>query len=831
MSLCVFPALSQNAQPGGAGRVYGKIIDAQNKPVDYATVLLMQQDPAQPGKKMLVKGTQTAANGEFSLDDVAAGSGMTLVITAIGYKNYEQELTPGSPFRDMGNIRLESENTQLQGVTVTSTQPQLQLQGEKKIFNVSQDITSQGGTAQDVMRNVPGVQVDASGNVSIRNSAPQILVDGRESPLTLDQIPAEIIDRIEVISNPSSRYDAEGGSGGVLNVVLKKERKQGYNGNIRLSGDTQGGASAGGDANIRSGKVNIFAGLNAHFGNRPSEGYTDRTSFAGPFPIFTHQEDESRRKGFWGFGRLGVDYFITNRTTLSLSGNLMRGRQRPEQTIRIQTDSLTTPVVQSFSERSAESRYEHDRWGVQLGVKHLFPKEGMVWTADATYNAGSNQSQNIYNNNFYEYADNSGWLGSNGQKSEAEGGSGYLTVQSDFTLPFPGTQKLDLGIKLTRRETRSDIDNFIRSGAGDFILVPNDYSNYANTDEVYAAYGSFSGNVTRNLSYQIGLRAESYFYHGELKKTGQTFDNEYPIGLFPSVSIAQMLPNKQQLQLSYRRGVRRPNFWNLMPYTDYSDPLNIRQGNPGLKPEFSHTGELNYTRDFGRSNYFLASVYGKYSDDLIAMYQQPAVDPFTGQQAIINTYINANSSLRLGLELTSQWQLNKVWTVMGNVNFYNSTIKTGNAADEDNNYFSWFGKLNNTFKVYKNTTLQLNGYYQSRTNTLADAGGGPGWGSGMSSSSTQGYLAEVWSVDAALRWTFLKNNAAALLLGWNDIFNSRRFLAHTESPYFIQDTENFAPQGVRLSFTYRFGKTDRELFRRKSSGPAADDDGGGMGGF
>lgn len=817
---------------GGTGRIYGKVIDAQsNKPVDYATVLLLGNDPAQPGKKMLVKGTQTAPNGEFSLDDVAPRPGMVLTITAIGYKNYETKLQGGNPFRDMGNIRLEAENTQLQGVVVTATTPQIQLQGEKKIFNVSQSLTAQGGTAQDVMKDVPGVQVDAQGNVSIRNSAPQILVDGRESPLTLDQIPAEVIDRIEVITNPSSRYDAEGGAGGVLNVVLKKERKQGYNGNVRLGGDTQGGAFAGGDANVRSGKVNVFAGLNAHFGNRPSEGYTERTDLSGSFPVYTYQDDESKRRGFWGFGRLGLDYFVTNRTTLSLSGTRMMGRQRPEETIDIRTDSLTTPLVQSFSQRRSDSRYNMDRWGAQLGMKHLFPKEGMVWTADVTYNAGENVSRNIYSTNFYNNPDHSDWLGGSGQKTEGSGSSGYLTVQSDFTLPFTGTQKLDVGVKLTSRSTQSDIDNFVRNGAGDFVLVPNDYSNYSNTDNVYAAYGSFSGNINKNLGYQVGLRAESYVYRGKLENTGQTFENNYPIGLFPSVSVSQQLPHNQQLQLSYRRGVRRPNFWNLMPYTDYSDPLNIRQGNPGLKPEFSHTGELNYTRDFGKGNYFLASFYGKYSDDLIAMYQMPATDPFTGQPAIINTYINANSSLRLGLELTGQWQLLKWWTAMGNLNLYNSTIKTGNAQDEDNSYFSWFGKLNNTFKVYKNLTLQVNGYYQSRSNTLADAGGGPHWGSGMGSSSTQGYLEATWSADAALRYQFLKNNAAALLLSWNDIFNSRSFLAHTESPYFIQNTEYFAPQGLRLTFSYRFGKTDRELFRRKPQGTTDDDSGGGMGGF
>jgi len=831
-------SLAQQPQAGGngnsTGRIYGKVIDGQsNKPVDFATVLLLGNDPAQPGKKMLVKGTQTAANGEFSLDDVAPRPGMTLTITAIGYKNYETKLQGGSPFRDLGNIRLAAENTQLQGVTVTATTPQIQLEGEKKVFNVSQSLTAQGGTAQDVMKDVPGVQVDGQGNVTIRNSAPQILVDGRESPLTLDQIPAEVIDRIEVITNPSARYDAEGGAGGVLNVVLKKERKQGYNGNIRLGGDTRGGAFAGGDANVRSGKVNVFGSLNAHYGPRPGTGYTARTATGGPFPIYTYQEDDDKRTGFFGFGRLGLDYFLSNRTTLSVSGTRMMGRFNPDEVIDIRTDTLDVPLRQSFGQRTTTGNYDMDRWGVQAGFKHLFPKEGMSWTADLSYNGGSNTSNSMYTTDFYNQADHTGWTGGNGQKTSGTGSSGYLTVQSDFTLPFTGTSRLDAGIKLTHRSTESNLSNFVKDAGGAYILVPSDYSDYSNTDDVYAAYGSYSGNFSKSLGFQVGLRAESYRYNGKLNSTGQTFENNYPVSLFPSLSISQQLAKNQQLQLSVRRGVRRPNFWQLMPYTDYSDPLNIRQGNPGLKPEFSYTSELNYTKDFGKGNYFLASLYGKYSDNLIAMYQTTAIDPFTGDPAIINTYLNASNSTRMGVELTSQWQLLKWWTATGNLNFYNSIINTGDSlgAGDNNNYFSWFGKLSNTFKIYKNLTLQLNGYYQSRSNVLAQEGGDRHGGGGFSGSSTQGYLDANWSVDGALRYSFLKNNAAALLLSYNDIFRTRKFLQHSEGPYFIQDTENYTPQGLRLTFTYRFGKTDRELFRRKPQGATDDSDAGGMGGF
>ncbi|MBS1628985.1 MAG: TonB-dependent receptor [Bacteroidetes bacterium] len=848
------PLLAQNGMkgPGGGrqggklGKMYGKVIDAKTgRPVSIASVSLLKTED---GKQILAQGGITADNGEFSFDGLPLNEPLELVISALGYSEFKKSVSfdlaalmkagaamknaGASPDanansdsysslldatnKDLGNIQLQPSSQNLKGVTVTASQPAFELQGEKKIFNVSQDLNSQGGTAADVMKNVPGVLVDADNNVSIRNSAPLVLVDGRQSPLTLDQIPSDAIDKVEVITNPSAKYDAEGGPGGILNIVLKKNRKTGYNGSVRAGADSRGGTNLGGNFNARSGKINISFDGNASLRNGFEQDQTDRYENYGGRTLQSHQDGESNRGGAFFFGKLGLDYFATNRTSFSLGLLKMHGEHRPDQSLDMTTDTLLANGMEStgWASRNTGGKSTFDMNGIELSMKHLFPRAGEEWNVEASARGGNNSGQTNYSTRYFTGPEESAVSRNLAEQTNSSGSNNFYSIQSDYSRPFAQKDKLEVGVKASVRTTDSRIINSIQDSAGNMIPTPFG-TNYNSSDQVYAAYASYSGNFGTNNSYQIGLRAESSNYLGALPDSNLNLKVSYPISLFPSLAYTRMLGGQQQLQFSYRRGIRRPSFFQLMPYVDYSDPLNIREGNPSLRPEFTNSVELSYMKNFTRSNYILFTLYERHSDNLITNLQTLGLNQFSGENAIITTPVNAGSSDRYGGELTVGWDLSKWWNTTANANLYNGQLNDNSGSSSS--YFSGFGKLNNQFRFGGGWSAQLSGVYQSRTNILAsDASGGHGFNQ-QNASTTQGYLEAQWFTDASLKKTFLKNNTASLTLSVNDIFGTRKFVQHTESDFFVQDYSRISnPTMFRLSFNWRFGKQDTDLFRRKN---------------
>ncbi len=351
-----------------------------------------------------------------------------------------------------------------------------------------------------------------------------------------------------------------------------------------------------------------------------------------------------------------------------------------------------------------------------------------------------------------------------------------------------------------------------------FEKIPEQSINYHNTSNVYAAYATITSAI-KKFGYEVGLRAESSNYTGVLNDTAR-FKHDYPISLFPSVFLSYKLSNRQELQANYSRRINRPNFFQLIPYTDRTDSLNITRGNPDLVPEFTNSFELSYSKTFAKNNTFLGSLYYKHTNHLITRAFGQNVNPTTDKTEIINTYINANSSYSYGAELTTVDYLTKWWDLTANVNLYKSKIDVGseNAGSAfQSSRFSYFGKLNNNFKLPSNFTIQLSGNYQSKTN-LPISGGGQMFGppSGAQSSS-QGYTKAFWFTDIALKKTFLKKQNASVTVSMSDIFRTRKNEQISQSSFFYQDYARLQnPQLVRINFTYRFGKIDISTFKRQS---------------
>jgi len=864
---CFYFVLAASAQPPAGmqappsiGHIYGKLTDSSGKAIRDASIVVLQSRKDSATGKMketLLKGGSTQANGDFSLEGLPVIGPLKLTISATGYQAYNQSIsfmsapaagapaTNGPPAqmpasmganfdKDLGNIVLKTDVQQMATVVVTATTGRLRMDIDKKVFNVDQNIVSAGGTAVDVMKNVPSVNVDIDGNVTLRNASPQIYIDGRPTTLTLDQIPADAIESVEVITNPSAKYDASGGNAGILNIVLKKNKKSGYNGNVTAGIDKRGGLNGGASFSLRQNKFNVSLST---FGNQMRNrgtSTTDIRSLVTSPNMLVQQSGSNRMNGGFLFGRVGVDYFATNRTTFSLGLVKVHGSFNPHDFL--QTDSAYEGGSHlSYSERNTVTDRSFNAYGVQGGFKYLFPRQGRELTADVNIFSGRSSSNALYNTDIYS---ESGGLkmGNTQQQIIGSGTNRFVTLQSDYVSPLKGAAKLEAGARVQLRSMSNGQGNYYYDAAtGLYQAVPSASSNYTSKDNVYAGYVSFSDAI-KNFGYQVGLRAESSDYRGELTDTKQVFTNKYPVSLFPSVFLSQKLGGRQEVQLSYTRRVTRPFFMQVIPFIDSTNQLNWTRGNAALKPEFTNSLEASYSKTFGGGNTLLASVYYKHTTDLITQYLD-TITTASGVKRPISTYINANSGRSMGAELTSQNTVTKWWDMNTNINIYNSKINTDNITGVSQDaLWSWFAKMNNTFKLPSSFKLQLSGTYQSKTNLPVNQGGGFGPGNGppggSSQSAAQGYIRSSYGIDAALQKSFLKNNAASVTLSVSDIFRTRRYDQYSESAFYIQNSYRLGDVPMmRLTFSFKFGQMDASLFKRKSTKGEAEGAQGAMQGM
>jgi outer membrane receptor protein involved in Fe transport len=855
----------QNPAQYNIGRFYGKVVDeASGKGIAYASIQLwgMRFDTvSHTMKDKLLGGQLSEENGDFSLENLPIFGEFTLKISYMGYGSTEQKVTfglkggrpgggPGGPpasggqpgggrpaggqpgggrpsgglpgglsassfDKDLGNIKLAPSAQLLKEVTIEGSSGQVTLALDRKIYHVDKDASAAGGTAEDALKNIPSLNVDIDGNLTMRNAAPQLFVDGRPTNLTLDQIPSSVIESVEVITNPSAKYDASGGSAGIVNIVLKKEKRVGYNGNVRAGIDRRAKVNLGGDINAREGKINVF--LSGNFNQRKSlnTGTTDRENLFGS-PLYNiHQTNQGENNGYFGMGRAGLDWFINNRNTITAAGSINRGNFNSSDNQQIRADTIHgSDVVPGYSTRTSANTRNYTNYGSQLLYKHLFPKEGKELTADLNLNGAKSDNNGHYLSTYQsKFADSR-------QIQVGSGANQFFTAQSDYVNPLTNGMKMELGARAAIRDFRSDNNNSQSKDNG-YVNVPGFADHYKFNDQVYAAYATFSKSYPK-WGFQAGLRAESSTYTGVLLDNDSTFKTKFPVSLFPSAFLTYKLNDEDNIQLSYSRRINRPNFFQLIPFTDYSDSTNLSRGNPNLKPEFTNSLELSYQNIISKEHNVLVSVYYKHSSDLITRYSS-IVAGHTNQ--ILSTFFNANSSYAYGTELTVKNTLLKIFELTSNINLYHSTVDATNVqANLTSNQFTWFIKEYLNVKLPAAFTLQLSGSYQSRTAFAIDNGGGnnrggPGGGGWMGgpTNTAQGYSIPVWFADFSIRKDLWKKTAT-ITLSFQDVFATRRSGSHTASEFFIQDsTRQRDPQMVRLNFSYRFGKFDVSLFKRKNT--------------
>jgi outer membrane receptor protein involved in Fe transport len=861
-----------NAQPGmgkqgrggqmSVGHFFGKIVDAKtNKPLAGATIQLTGNKfdtITKQLKQRIVATVISENNGDFSIEGLNLMGNFKFKATAIGYKPLDKQInfgisfTPGSAMpdaaaiqkmmaladKDLGNLLLEPDANVLKEVTVTSSVQQMVLASDRKVFNVDKSLTATGQTATELMKQIPGISVDIDGNVTLRNAAPTIFVDGRPTTLTLDQIPTDIIDKVEIITNPSSKFDASGGNAGILNLILKKNKKNGYNGGARFGIDSRARINLGGDINVRQNKINVS--LSGNFNQRKSiaEQLTN-TNFLLPIVQIVNSNNETINKGFFAFIRGGIDYLLDNRNTFSASMVYNRGEFVNNGTQVIDT---SLALFLSSTNKTTYQQTVYKNLGTQLSYKHNFTKQGENIGADINFNTSNSNNTSFISNATFDAAKNLKFPNLL-QRSEGMGANKFITFQTDYENLLRTDAKLEIGARAAIRNFETSNLQYFHDNntTQNFVLNNIASSRYKFIDAVYALYTNYTFKH-KKTNYQFGLRIESSNYQGNLitlaGNDSTKFEVSYALSLFPSAFITHKLTDNVDLQLNYSRRVNRPNFFQLLPSFDFSDPQNPNVGNPSLKPEFTHSFELSYSNNYKKNSNFLATGYFKYSNNLITRYLYKDINRNTqigGNDSLFyGSFTNANTSYTYGLELTNKMPITPWWDLILNLNFYNSVINaTLQNQTLDNNLISWFGKINSTIKVNKTLSIQLT--CDNRSKTLvpqsstnggggnSGGGGGPRGGGMMGGgiqASAQGYtLPRYFDLDIAIRkdFTFKNGKTGSLTLSCNDIFRTH-LLTETQAYYFVQNTDRIRDQQVvRLNFSYRFGKMDLNLFKRKNT--------------
>ncbi len=787
------------------GTLQVRVLDESNsEPIIGATVSLMKKGTSTP-----VFGKQSNEQGLAKLEAVAVGN-YDLKISFLGFLDFiktDVNIAHNKTV-DIGDVLLMESGQQINEVVVQGKVPEMQLGIDKKIFDVSQSLVSVGGTASDLLGNVPTLQVDQDGSISLRGSSSvRILIDGKESAMAgsdisklLQSLPADIVSKVEIITNPSAKYDAEGQSG-IINIILKKNVRTGLNGSVNAAVGSYDNYNAGVTLNYRDNKFNYFGSYNYRNGRNVGESYSRSVQLINGqetnLSQITETDVESNRKGINNSVRLGVDYYADDKTTLSLGGNLsVRGNKRGEDLLY---SYYNLPAFGNKSPRI--SRQEEDDFGYDLtfDFKRTLKREGEELTANVTY--GNDSEDGI--NSYYQTFDN------NRPRRErynntSEAGQNW-NLQLDYVLPLGENHKFEAGyrgiLRASDEHQHSDTLNFDNSLVPDY-RVSNDFEMRSG---VHALYANYQRMLTSRIGMQIGLRAEDAY----LNSTIIGFDPNMPVSnrnvegkldylrLYPSAFLTYDVNEEgDKVQLNYSRRVQRPRGWQVNPFVDVSDEVNFRQGNPNLMPEDIHAFEMSFAKFYQKWN-FVSSVYYRKVNDMSQPFQYDESDPTAAiylngnNNATFMRWENVGSRQNAGVELISKVNFFNWWDATANVNIFYMKVNP-NAAFQvrETNDFSWNTNLTTNFKVRPTTSVQIRGDYRAGMKTL------------------QGRMNAMHGIDVALRQDVLKGKGS-LMFNVRDVFDKRGFGGEN---YLTTRYSNFqhrwSKRTFNLSFSYRFGMQD-----------------------
>ncbi len=810
ISSTVLYSQPQDGRPRMAiGKIRGVVLDNKNKvPVEFSTIALYRKKDS-----TLVTGTVADNKGAFELTSLEFGR-YYMKVNFIGYKVSSIDtlmITPKHTEINIGIIRLHSSNEQLNEVEVSTEKSSMQLGIDRKIFNVEKSIVSDGGSASDVLKNIPSVSVDIDGNVSLRGSQNvTVLVDGRPSSITgtnkaaiLQQLPASSIESIELITNPSAKYDPDGMSG-IINIVLKKNKLAGLNGGVSVSVGTFDKYSGSANISYRNSKLNIYANFGYRDHTRTGSGWSNRQNILTDTTFFLNSESSSLNRNTSSNLKAGIDFYLNDKNTLGFSVSGNKGLEYGLSNSYYSEVSGTNETSATYwrDEKSSDAPQNID---YNLNFRRTFTKPKQELTFDATYSSSSGKAISNYSERDYtgKYGVKNNYPFR--QNTSTKSANGVTNMQLDYSQPLKNQMKLEAGGKVILRNIDSKfVSETYSYTVQDFLYDTQVNNDFLYHENIYAAYATFQGQI-KKFGYQLGLRGEQANTQSLLVTTGESYKNNYA-NLFPSVHLSYKINKDNEFQLSYSRRINRPNTRSLNPFKDMSDPYNIRVGNPFLKPEYINSYELSYMKYWEKA-VLTSSVYYRKTEGVISRIKT------LGDSTISYvTMVNLTSSSSYGFELIAKNDITKWWNTTASVNLFQTVIDGSNVdADLQNNNFSYELKLISNMKFFKNLDFQVTANYS-----------GP-------SITAQGKVKEVFTIDSGIKNDIFRN--ASLSLNVSDITNARRMRWESEGSNFTQTMQRRRESRIAtLTFSYRFGKAaDNKKTRQRKSDSNEMDSGGDMG--
>lgn len=805
-------AFTSFAQPPGGmpagggpkiGSIDGQVFDSiSRKPLEYVQLRVFRQNDS-----TVVGGIFTDVNGKFVLDQLPLGR-FYIVISQSEYKDKHIPnvvLTAEKPLRKLGNISLSSSAREIGEVVVTGQKDVLETGIDKKVYNVGSDISVQGGSVNDILNNVPSVEIDQDGKISLRGDGNvTILIDGRPSSLSggngkslLESIPANSIERIEIVTNPSAKYDPDGTSG-IINIVLKKNIKRGINGSINASAATGNAYNGGIALNMRNTHFNLYG----NYGYDYRDGYRNNTSYMtqvyGDSVVRFDQFREGRDLNISNTARVGMDIYLKDRNTLSwnVSGNV-GDRQRLGDQDNFRYLSLEDTL--GYWNRTSDDPNDNHNMDMSLNYNWEFKEEkGTVdWNVYQSLGNGTNQG---YYTQTYEIPADTVVLD---QRLFNEEQNNITTAAIDVVRLIKKKWRTESGVKLIHRNmtvnTHSDSRTSQSAAYAEDTLA---FFNYAYTERIYSAYGIFAG-TWKNFKYQAGVRLEQSFQEPNLISKDISYLNKY-FNAFPSAHVRYTVAKGVETSLGYSKRINRPSSDNLNPFTSYADPYNLRRGNPALKPEYIHSIDLGI--EFVQKKWTLTgSVYQRFTNSVIQRVKE-----FYADGTSAGTFTNIDNSRSTGGELVFVVKPLPFWraTLSANGNYI---VYTDDNPDVNYNRegIVWGGKFNTALDLMKKTlTIQLNGRYNAPSVTA------------------QGRIQPRGAMDFSAEKTF-KEGRFAVGTRVSDIFNTQGFRFMVDQPTVHQESEfKWQTRRLYLTLRYKFGRTDFNAPKR-----TGDPGGAGGGGF
>ena len=782
--LCFFQALSQDYT------ISGKIVDDNNENVPFANAALFGADSS------LVTGAVSDGNGNFVITTKPG-----LYYLRITFLSYEEKVISPIEIKasdvNLGKITMMSSAAVLEELVVQGERSQMELYLDKRVFNVGKDLSNISGSAADILDNVPSVTVDVDGNVNLRGSGNvRILIDGKPSGLTgistadaLQQLQANLIESVEVITNPSARYDAEG-EVGIINIVLKKERRKGVNGSFAFNGGYPASYGASYSLNFRREKFNFFSSYGLSYRSGPGQGHSYQLfnrldSITQQDTTFSYrQEDKRNRSGMSHNIRVGSDFFINDKNTITGSLVIRRsdGRNTSEYLFRDydENDNLVRTVNRNEVEKEPEINGE-----AALNYRKEFDRKDQVLTVDFKWIENDETEKSEFN----ETDDSDGSLTK--QRSINTEDERNILAQVDYVRPFDNSKgKWEAGAKAAIRVLGNRFHVEEQDNNEQWLTLADYDNDVVYTENIYAAY-IMAGNEWNRLSFQGGLRGELSDISVELKKTNQANYQNY-FNLFPSAHLSYKISEQKTVQLSYSYRLSRPRFRELLPFSGFSNNRSVWGGNPNLRPEYTNSIEAGYLLNW-KTGSVLTSAYYRYRTGVVQ--RVPVDDPNNDFARLFP--INLATEDNFGFEFNFSWNPVKWWRFNSSANFFRA-ITEGRYGEED--YFSdtytWNTRSTSRITLFKKLDFQAGVNYRGPRITPI------------------GKNKAIYNVDLGLSYDLFKGNGT-LTFNVRDLFNSRKFRGTTETDEFYSESvSQWRVRQMMLTFTYRLNqKKDRQRGR------------------